>query len=112
MRPPESRWRYSGVAGLLVSVLFWCLGVYAFGHVAPWMSALSVSEAEEKWPGKIDHSWRAVSPSHNRPSEWPHGTVQDNPVEFSLWAAALAVSVGWFVICLSLGYRESLRKKG
>jgi hypothetical protein len=65
---------------------FWlCIGgtLVTFVRVAPWTAAVSPAEAEAEWPGKIDPSWRAVSPNHGRPQEWPHGTVADNPGAFA-----------------------------
>jgi hypothetical protein len=80
---------------------FWfCIvgALVAFEKVAPWTSAISTAEAEAQWPGRIDPSWRAVSPNHGRPQEWPYGTVADNRGAFLAWLSCLVSSAGgvWF----------------
>jgi hypothetical protein len=96
LQPTRHWW---GFGLWMLAFLLCMLGVLvAFVRVAPWPTAMSTAEAEVKWPGQIDPSWRAVSPNHGRPQEWPHGTVADNPGAFAAWVAGLVAGVAgvWF----------------
>ena len=93
---------------LLAFVLCGSLLVHAFIRVVQWPFAMSPDRAEAKWPGQIDPSWRAVSPNHGRPQEWPHGTVAGSPSAFAAWLSGLVASAAgvWFCYIRLKWYTE------
>jgi hypothetical protein len=71
----------------------------AFFIWAPWTTAITVTEATERYPGRVDPNWRAVTVNHGRPQEWAWGTVTENPAGFAACSAVLGLGVGGFGYC-------------
>lgn len=97
-RLPLDYWFVAGMACFLL------LACPAFMVVAPWTSAVTVTEANEQYPGQVDPNWRAAALYHGRPHEWPLGTIGQNPVGFAACTAVLVLSAGGCVYCC---YRSS-----
>ena len=72
----------------------------AFFRWAPWTTAIPVAEATEKYPGLVDPNWRAVTVNHGQPSEWPSGTVAENPSGFAICSAIFGLSFAGFLYCV------------
>jgi hypothetical protein len=88
---------------------FACFVVMAIGffQCAPWLVAMTPRDAELRWPGRIDPSWRAVVNDHGRPAGWDHGTVADNPLGFMAWLGLMLVGMfGWYY-CVRRARRAS-----
>jgi len=75
--------------------------------VGDWAGALTPSEVREKFGREVPHQWRAVSMSGGVYSEWPCGTVSDNPLGFALCAGLLATIIA--ALLLSAVYAGRLR---
>jgi hypothetical protein len=101
---------YWFIAGM---ACFLFLACPAFMVLAPWTSVVTVTEADEKYPGQVDPNWRAAALYHGRPHEWPLGTIADNPAGSAACTAALVLGVSGFVYCAyrsSRFQREKLRR--
>ena len=96
-RSPSDKWEVIGVACFLVACV-------AFFRWAPWTTAITVAEADEKYPGLVDPNWRAVTVNHGQPSEWRSGTAAENPSGFATCTTVLGMSVAGFLYCV---YRAS-----
>ena len=110
---PVGRWLqvdYWFIAGMACFLLLACPAFMVF---APWTTVVTVTEANEKYPGRVDPNWRAAALYHGGPHEWPLGTIGENPAGFAACAAVLAFGVGGFVYCAcrsSRFQREKLRR--
>jgi hypothetical protein len=90
---------------VLAMVCFLGLTCPAFMILAPWTTAITVAEATQEYPGKVDPNWRAAAVYHGRPHEWGLGTISENPVGFAVCAVVLAFGVGGFIYCAYRSHR-------
>jgi hypothetical protein len=65
----------------------------AFMVFAGWTSAITVAEANERYPGQVDPNWRGVADYHGRPHEWRLGTIAENPVGFMACSVVLGLGL-------------------
>src|ERR1700676_1695068 len=91
----------------LVSFLFVTLP--AFMVFTGWTSAISLAEANERYPGQVDPKWRGVADYHGRPHEWRLGTVAENPVGFVTCSVVLGLGLAGSMYSMYCSHRLGLR---
>jgi hypothetical protein len=94
INPREARW-FALCVGFFLLVLF-----PAFVQWAPWTFSIPTERAAEEYPGQVDPNWRAVHVNHGRPSEWPYGTIRQNPLGYAGCSAALAFGLTGYLYTL------------
>ena len=92
---------------VLAMVCFLLITCPAFMVLAPWTSAITLAEANERYPGQVDPKWRGVADYHGRPNEWNLGTISENPGGFAACSVILALGVGGFIYCAYRSHRAS-----
>lgn len=76
----------------------------AFMLFAAWTSAITIAEANERYPGQVDTNWRGVADYHGRPHEWGLGTIAENPVGFASCSVVLGIA---FAVSMYCAYRSN-----
>jgi hypothetical protein len=65
----------------------------AFMVFGGWTYAITLAEANQRYPGQIDPNWPGVADYHGRPHEWRLGTIGENPVGFVVCSVVLALGL-------------------
>ncbi len=81
----------------------------AFMVFTAWTSAITLEEANKRYPGQVDPNWRGVADYHGRPHEWRLGTRAENPVGFA--ACSVVLGLGLAVSMYSM-YRANRSDRG
>jgi hypothetical protein len=76
----------------------------AFGLWMAWTTVVTVTEANERYPGQVDPNWWGAALYHGRPNEWHLGTIGENPLGFAACTTVLVLGVGG---CVYFCYRSS-----
>src|SRR5262245_60593607 len=71
----------------------------AFMLFATWTFAITIAEANERYPGQVDPNWRGVADLHGRPHEWGLGTIAENPVGFATCSVVLGLALAFSMYC-------------
>src|SRR5580704_8374578 len=90
----------------LVSFLFVTLP--AFMVFTGWTHAISLAEANARYPGQVDPKWRGVADYHGRPHEWRLGTIAENPVGFVVCSVVLGLGLAGSMFCMYRSHRLGL----
>ena len=99
-RPRTDYWFITAAAFF---ILLLCPSFMIF---TPWTTAITLAEANQRYPGQVDPNWRGVSDYHGRPHEWNLGTIKENPLGFATCCGILAISAGGFAYCAYRSWRS------
>ncbi len=80
----------------------------AFMVFTAWTSAITLAEANERYPGQVDPNWRSVADYHGRPHEWRLGTIAENPVGFVVCAVVLGLGLAVSMYSMYRSHRLGL----
>ena len=80
-----------------------------FLRVGPWPGAMTPAEFRRESGVQVPEHWRAVVVGGGTYSEWPYGTIRDNPCGFLLWAGLLFSMQA--VLVLSAVYAARLKAR-
>ena len=83
----------------------------AFMVFTAWTSAITLAEANERYPGQVDPNWRGVADYHGRPHEWRLGTMAENPVGFIVCSVVLGVSLAGSMFSMYCSHRLGLLRE-
>jgi hypothetical protein len=83
----------------------------AFMVFTTWTSAITLSEANERYPGQVDPNWRGVADYHGRPHEWGLGTIAENRVSFVACSVVLGVALPFSMYCVYRSHRLSRERR-
>jgi len=87
---PEPTMRKSLLYTLL-SLACWGAVIYCFTIVAPWTTAVSISDLDPGTRSSAGEHWRSAIVDHGKAKEWTRGTIGMNPTGFWSHASALCV---------------------
>ena len=76
-----------------------------------WTSAITLVEANERYPGQVDPNWRGVADYHGRPNEWGLGTIAENPVGFAACSVVLCLAFACSMFCAYRSHRLSRERR-
>ncbi len=105
---PEAR------AGLWFAIAVGCFLLIVFPSFmvfTAWTSAITLAEANERYPGQVDPSWRGVADYHGRPHEWRLGTPSENTAGFVVCSAVLGLSFAGSMYCAYRSHRLSRERR-
>lgn len=85
----------------LLALGCWAVVIYCFGVVAPWTTAVSVSELAPDLQAKANLNWKAVVVERGKVTEWTRGTIRMNPAGFVSHLSALG-AFGLFTVLLAI----------
>src|SRR5947209_5111038 len=80
----------------------------AFMVFTAWTSAITLAEANERYPGQIDPNWRGVADYHGHPHEWRLGTIAENPVGFVTCSLVLGLGLAGSMYSMYRSHRLGL----
>jgi len=101
-------------AGLWFAIALACFLLItcpSFMLFTAWTSAITLAEANQRYPGQVDPNWRGVADYHGRPNEWGLGTIAENPVGFAACSVVLCLAFACSMFCAYRSHRLSRERR-
>ena len=102
-------------AGLWFAIALACFLLItcpSFMLFTAWTSAITLAEANQRYPGQVDPNWRGVADYHGRPHEWGLGTIAENPAGFIACSVVLGLAFACSMYGMYRSHQLSRERRG
>ena len=83
----------------------WGAVIYCFTVVAPWTTAVPVSQLDASQQASANEKWRSAIVAHGNVKEWSRGTIGMNPSGFWTYASILGACAVSAIFCAAKSVR-------